>query len=63
MDGFGSHDQVMVIGATNKIELIDKSLLRPGRFDLKIAVTLPTVEEREEIIKIHLKAKSHNLGS
>lgn len=41
MDGFNSSEHILVIAATNNVELIDKSLLRPGRFDLKIFVPLP----------------------
>ena len=41
MDGFSSNESVLVIGSTNKLDLLDQSLLRPGRFDLKIKINLP----------------------
>ena len=44
MDGFSSNDSVLIIAATNKLELLDRSLLRPGRFDLKIPIALPKLE-------------------
>ncbi|NPA04037.1 MAG: AAA family ATPase [Epsilonproteobacteria bacterium] len=55
MDGFKDSSGVIVIGATNKIELLDEALLRPGRFDRRIFVSLPNKEERREILKIYLK--------
>jgi transitional endoplasmic reticulum ATPase len=57
MDGIENLDNVIVIGATNRIDLIDKALLRPGRFDRIIEIPIPTVESRRQIIKIHLKKK------
>jgi transitional endoplasmic reticulum ATPase len=57
MDGFESGGNVCVIAATNRVELIDPALLRPGRFDYQLMVPLPDEEGREEIYKIHLKSK------
>jgi len=55
MDGFGSKDNVIVIGATNRADVLDKALLRAGRFDRQIFVDLPDLNERKEIFKVHLK--------
>ena len=57
MDGFESSSGVIVIGATNKVELLDEALLRPGRFDRRVFVDLPGLKDREEILKVHLKGK------
>lgn len=57
MDGFETNKHVCVIAATNRIELIDPALLRPGRFDYQIMVPLPDEKGREEIYKIHLSTK------
>ena len=57
MDGIENLDGVIVIGATNRIDLIDDALLRPGRFDRVIEIPVPTVEDRRQIIKIHLQKK------
>ncbi|MEO1958331.1 MAG: AAA family ATPase [Nautiliaceae bacterium] len=57
MDGFEGSEGVIVIGATNKVELLDEALLRPGRFDRRIFVELPNLQERIEILKVHLKGK------
>ncbi len=57
MDGIENLDGVIVIGATNRIDLIDDALLRPGRFDRVIEIPVPTVEARRQIIKIHLQKK------
>jgi ATP-dependent metalloprotease FtsH len=57
MDGFEDSSGVIVIGATNKIELLDDALLRPGRFDRRIYVGLPGLRDRLEILKVHLKDK------
>ena len=54
MDGFNSLDQVKIIGATNRPELLDIALLRPGRFDRHVNIPLPTEEGRKEIFTIHL---------
>ncbi len=57
MDGIENLDGVIVIGATNRIDLIDDALLRPGRFDRVIEIPVPTVKARRQIIKIHLQKK------
>ncbi|WP_457559999.1 AAA family ATPase [Caminibacter sp.] len=57
MDGFEGSEGVIVIGATNKVELLDEALLRPGRFDRRIFVELPGLNDRIEILKVHLKNK------
>ena len=53
MDGFGTNDGVIVIAATNRADILDPALLRPGRFDRQVNVDLPTLKGREEILKIH----------
>ena len=55
MDGFEGSEGVIVIGATNKVELLDEALLRPGRFDRRVYVELPGLNDRIEILKVHLK--------
>ncbi len=55
MDGFSSKDNVIVIGATNRADILDKALLRAGRFDRQIFVDLPDLNERKEIFEVHLK--------
>jgi len=55
MDGFGTNTGVIVIAATNRADVLDRALIRPGRFDRQIHVDLPEVNEREEIFKVHLK--------
>jgi cell division protease FtsH len=57
MDGFEKEIPLVVIAATNRPDVLDPALLRPGRFDRKIYLDLPTVTEREEILKIHLRNK------
>ena len=57
MDGFVSSGRVVVIAATNRIEMIDSALLRSGRFDLKIEVPMPSEEERKGILQLHLAKK------
>jgi len=57
MDGFDSSSGVMVIAATNKIEVLDEALLRAGRFDRRVFLTLPTKVDRKEILKLYLKGK------
>jgi ATP-dependent Zn protease len=57
MDGFEKDHKVIVIAATNRIDILDPALLRPGRFDRKIFVNRPTLEERKEIFKVYLKDK------
>jgi len=53
MDGFGSNDGVIVIAATNRPDILDPALLRPGRFDRQVNVDLPTLKGREDILRIH----------
>lgn len=55
MDGFEDNNGVVIMGATNRPEILDQALMRPGRFDRQIQVVLPTEEGREEILKIHTK--------
>ena len=57
MDGFSSEETIIVLAATNRPEMLDKALLRPGRFDRQITVATPDVKGREEILKIHAKDK------
>lgn len=57
MDGFNSDTSIIVIAATNRPEMLDEALLRPGRFDRRITISLPDVNDREEILKIHAKDK------
>ncbi len=61
MDGFGVNDGVIVIAATNRPDILDPALLRPGRFDRQITVNLPDIKGREEILKVHSRGKP--LGS
>ncbi len=62
MDGFEDSSGVIVIGATNKIEMLDDALLRAGRFDRRIHISLPDLEDREKILKLYLKYKPHNVN-
>ncbi|MBO4447590.1 MAG: ATP-dependent zinc metalloprotease FtsH [Bacteroidales bacterium] len=55
MDGFGSNSGVIVLAATNRADILDKALMRAGRFDRQIHVDLPELKEREEIFKVHMK--------
>lgn len=55
MDGFGTNEHVIVVAATNRADVLDKALLRAGRFDRQIYVDLPDLNERKEIFKVHLK--------
>lgn len=55
MDGFGTNSSVIVLAATNRAEILDKALLRAGRFDRQIYVDLPDIKERKEIFEVHLK--------
>ena len=57
MDGFGSNEGVIVMAATNRQDILDPALLRPGRFDRQIYVSLPDVKGREEILQVHAKNK------
>ncbi len=55
MDGFGSNSGIIILGATNRAEILDRALLRPGRFDRQITVDLPDLTERKQIFKVHVK--------
>lgn len=55
MDGFEKHDKVVVIAATNRPDILDPALLRPGRFDRRVVLDLPDLKGREEILKIHTR--------
>lgn len=57
MDGFGVNEGIIVMAATNRVDILDPAILRPGRFDRKITVTPPDVGGREEILKVHSKNK------
>ena len=57
MDGFDTEETIIVLAATNRPEMLDKALLRPGRFDRRITIALPDMRGREEILKIHAKGK------
>ncbi len=57
MDGFNPNDTVIVIGATNRPDLLDSALVRPGRFDRRVVLGFPDLEERRSIITIHMKGK------
>lgn len=57
MDGFGSHDGVIVIAATNRPDILDPALLRPGRFDRQVTVNYPDIQGREDILKVHSRGK------
>ena len=57
MDGFGTNEGVVVMAATNRADILDPALLRPGRFDRQVYVGLPDIRGREEILKIHVKNK------
>ena len=60
MDGFEDSSGVIVIGATNKIDIIDEALLRSGRFDRRVFIPLPDLQDRAEILKVYLKDKPTN---
>ena len=57
MDGFDQNDGIIVMGATNRADMLDSALTRPGRFDRKVTVGLPDKEGREQILKVHMKNK------
>ena len=57
MDGFGVNEGIIVMAATNRVDILDPAILRPGRFDRKVAVGRPDVGGREEILKVHAKNK------
>ena len=57
MDGFGANEGIIIIAATNRPDVLDPALLRPGRFDRQVTVNLPDVRERESILNVHAKGK------
>lgn len=57
MDGFSSNEGIIVMAATNRVDILDPAILRPGRFDRKVAVGRPDVKGREEILQVHAKGK------
>ncbi|MCR5295687.1 MAG: ATP-dependent zinc metalloprotease FtsH [Lachnospiraceae bacterium] len=57
MDGFGVNEGIIVLAATNRVDILDPAILRPGRFDRKVAVGMPDVRGREEILKVHARNK------
>ncbi len=57
MDGFNVNEGIIVMAATNRVDILDPAILRPGRFDRKIAVTRPDVQGREDILKVHTRNK------
>lgn len=63
MDGFEENDRIVVVAATNLATTLDPALQRPGRFDHKIEISLPNLQERKEIFKIHLKNVCFNFSN
>ncbi|WP_457608217.1 AAA family ATPase [Nitratifractor sp.] len=61
MDGFESSSGVIVMAATNRIKMLDSALLRPGRFDRRVQISLPEMEDRREILELYLKRKPHDV--
>ena len=57
MDGFGVNEGIIVMAATNRVDILDPAILRPGRFDRKVAVGRPDVKGREEILRVHIQGK------
>ena len=57
MDGFGENEGIIVMAATNRVDILDPAILRPGRFDRRVVVGRPDVKGREEILKVHVKNK------
>ncbi len=57
MDGFGVNEGIIVMAATNRVDILDPAILRPGRFDRKVAVGRPDVKGREEILRVHARSK------
>ena len=62
MDGFEKDTQIVIIAATNRIDMLDEALIRPGRFDRKIEVALPSVDGRERILEVHTKDKKLDIS-
>ena len=61
MDGFDDSQGVIVIGATNRLDVLDSALLRPGRFDRRVFIDLPNLAEREQILNLYLQNKKHTI--
>jgi cell division protease FtsH len=57
MDGFDNDTNVIIMAATNRADVLDKALLRPGRFDRKITINLPNLEDRAKILEVHAANK------
>lgn len=57
MDGFEKNDKIIILAATNRPDVLDPALLRPGRFDRKVVISLPDIKEREDILSIHSRGK------
>ena len=57
MDGFGINEGIIVMAATNRVDILDPAILRPGRFDRKVGVGRPDIKGREEILMVHSKEK------
>lgn len=57
MDGFGDHEGIIIIAATNRPDILDPALLRPGRFDRRVQIGVPDIKEREQILKVHSRNK------
>jgi len=62
MDGFEDNSNVIVIAATNQIDVLDEALLRSGRFDRRVFIGLPNISERKEILKVYLEDRAHNIS-
>ncbi len=62
MDGFDKHEGIIVIAATNRPDILDPALLRPGRFDRQVTVNYPDIKGREEILRVHAKGKPFDSG-
>ena len=57
MDGFGVNEGIIVMAATNRVDILDPAILRPGRFDRKVGVGRPDIQGRREILEVHAKGK------
>ena len=57
MDGFGVNEGIIVMAATNRVDILDPAIMRPGRFDRQVTVGYPDIKGREEILKVHAKGK------
>lgn len=63
MDGFEGNSGVIVVAATNRSDILDNALLRPGRFDRRVTVGLPDVKGREQILNVHIRNKKLTEGT